>query len=114
MEFRNSIDELTIKSDIKKLSEKIKQENPVPKTSSKITLSTFHEKWIKKIKIHFPKLKKKFFNSYNIYRITFHIENKKFEVFRRFSDFENLRKILRLIFPCIYIRPVHKKKNFVF
>ena len=113
MEFRNSIDEITIKSEIKKLSED-KKEIPHPKKPQKITLSTFNKNNIKKIKIHFPKLKKKFFNSYNIYRISFYIEETEYEIFRRFSDFESLRKILRLIFPCIYIRIIHKKKKFVF
>lgn len=75
-------------------------------------LSNFKDNWIELIKLSYPKEKPGFFKSYMVYEIEFKIKDESFKIYRRFSDFENLRNTLKKFVPCVYIKNVHKKKIF--
>jgi hypothetical protein len=56
----------------------------------------------------FPELKETNIQSYMLYKIKFIWNNNEIEINRRFSDFKELRKAIRLFLPFSYIFPVHK------
>ena len=60
-----------------------------------------------------PFVKETIFNNYMIYKVTFKFNNTDQEVSRRFSDFDSLRKAIRLFRPFNYVYPVHRKQFIV-
>jgi hypothetical protein len=65
---------------------------------------------LKIAKVLFPVLQESSFHSYLIYKVHFIWMNKEMEVYRRFSDFKELRKALQCFMPFNYIFPVHKQQ----
>ena len=61
-----------------------------------------------------PFVKETMFNNYVIYKVSFRFNDAEQEVNRRFSDFDSLRKAIRLYRPFNYIYPVHRKQFIVF
>ena len=61
-----------------------------------------------------PSMKENIFNNYMVYKVTFKFNSADQEVSRRFSDFDSLRKALRLYRPFSYIYPVHRKQIIVY
>ena len=72
-----------------------------------------NKKWINDCKIINSVIKKTFFQNYNVYEISFKIENINYLIKRKFSDFLSFREILRKMYPCIFLLPLNKKGFFV-
>jgi hypothetical protein len=79
----------------------------------KIDLEGLEESEICKIKFHqidSPESHGNALNSYLRFKLTFEMEGNNFEVWRRYSDFDMLRKLLRKCVPFHYIHPLPPKK----
>lgn len=62
------------------------------------------------ILISYPSEVESTFGSTMIYKVVVERENSKEELFRRYSEFYDLRKALITMFPCVFILPVHKRQ----
>ena len=60
-----------------------------------------------------PFVKETMFNNYVVYKINFKFNQTEQEVNRRYSDFDSLRKAIRMYRPFNYVYPVHRKQFIV-
>ena len=74
---------------------------------------TYTQLPLKAAKVLFPQLKEAMVNSYMVYKINFVWNDKEFEVGRRFSDFKQLRKAIKIFLPFTYVFPMHRKQMIV-
>lgn len=65
---------------------------------------------IKNILISYPSEVESVFGSTMIYKVVVEKESGNEELFRRYSEFYDLRKALITMFPCVFILPVHKRQ----
>lgn len=84
--------------------ESVPQEAPVE------TIMTPRRQKIKNILVSYPSEVESVFGSTMIYKVVVEKENGKEELFRRYSEFYDLRKALITLFPCVFILPVHKRQ----
>ena len=82
------------------------QEDPLPHES----IITPKGERIKNILISYPSEVDSMFGSTMIYKTVVERESGKEELFRRYSEFYELRKALIARFPCVFILPVHKRQ----
>ena len=87
-----------------------------PKTPSETlptdttTSNTTHSK-ITSLKIHYPETIGSTLTSYMRYKITFTMNGSNLSLYRRYSDFDMLYKVLRRCLPFHYIHPLPPKKT---
>jgi hypothetical protein len=60
-----------------------------------------------------PIMKETMFNNYMVYRVNFKFNDSDQEVSRRYSDFDSLRKAIRMYRPFNFVYPVHRKQFIV-
>ena len=60
-----------------------------------------------------PSIKENMFNNYMIYKVSFKFNDSDQEVNRRYSDFDSLRKAIKMYRPFNFIYPVHRKQFIV-
>ena len=75
--------------------------------------NTFDQLPLTVVKIGFPQLKEAIVNSYMLYKVAFTWNGKDFEISRRFSDFQALRRAIGCILPFTFVFPMHKKQLLV-
>lgn len=63
--------------------------------------------------VHHPFVKEKMFSNYMVYKINFKFNQADQEVNRRYSDFDSLRKAIKMYRPFNYVYPVHRKQFIV-
>lgn len=60
-----------------------------------------------------PIMKETMFNNYMVYKVTFKFNESDQEVSRRYSDFDSLRKAIKMYRPFNFVYPVHRKQFIV-
>lgn len=60
-----------------------------------------------------PFIKENMFNNYMVYKVTFKFNDSDQEVNRRYSDFDSLRKAIKMYRPFNFVYPVHRKQFIV-
>jgi len=65
---------------------------------------------ITKAVVSHPFVKESMFNNYMVYKVVFKFNDTDQEINRRFSDFDSLRKAIKMFRPFNYIYPVHRKQ----
>ena len=80
-------------------------ENRDRKTSSMLPISS--------AVVSHPFVKETIFNNYMVYKVTFKFNDADQEVNRRYSDFDSLRKAVRMFRPFNFVYPVHRKQLIV-
>lgn len=83
--------------------------NPPPQRGSR--LSTLLP--ISNAVVSHPTMKETMFNNYMVYKVTFKFNDSDQEVSRRYSDFDSLRKAIKMYRPFNFVYPVHRKQFIV-
>ena len=60
-----------------------------------------------------PIMKETMFNNYMVYKVVFKFNDSDQEVSRRYSDFDSLRKAIKMFRPFNFVYPVHRKQFIV-
>ena len=92
------------------LEEPIREEPPEEKPVPHESIMKPKEERIQNILISYPSEVESMFGSTMIYKVVVERESGKEELFRRYSEFYDLRKALIARFPCVFILPVHKRQ----
>lgn len=85
------------------------EETPEPQMNHESIMEPKGEKIIN-ILVSYPSEVESLFGSTMIYKVVVERESGKEELFRRYSEFYELRKALITRFPCVFILPVHKRQ----
>ena len=68
---------------------------------------------ISNARVSHPIMKETMFNNYMVYRVIFKFNDSDQEVSRRYSDFDSLRKAIKMYRPFNFVYPVHRKQFIV-
>jgi hypothetical protein len=81
--------------------------------SNEFEFARFEKLPLSSVEVSMPQIHETKLTSHHIYPISFVWNGKHYEVMRRYSEIEQLRKSLRLFLPFTFIIPVHKKQIIV-
>lgn len=83
--------------------------NPPPQPSSRLSAMLP----ISHAVVSHPTMKETMFNNYMVYKVAFKFNDSDQEVSRRYSDFDSLRKAIKMYRPFNFVYPVHRKQFIV-
>lgn len=92
--------------------EQQEEQKEVEKTEEEVPQTLIEPKMekITAIQVSYPSEVETVFGSTMVYKVAVEREGKKTEVFKRYSEFWELRNALINKFPCLFIMPVHKRQ----